>query len=142
MKLRGAFLMAILTGAIPLSGCASEPKVELKGESFTVAIADSLDEQARGLMFVRDMPHDRGMLFVYASPQPQAFWMKNCDIPLDILFFDADARFINAHYEVPICSADPCPHYASTAPARYVLELNAGVGRALGLARGDTLKLP
>ncbi|HVF33878.1 MAG TPA: DUF192 domain-containing protein [Candidatus Saccharimonadia bacterium] len=126
-----------------LSGCAArEPRVELKGVRYTVAIADSLDEQARGLMFVREMPRDRGMLFVYAQAQPQAFWMKNCYIALDILFFDADARFINGHYDVPVCRGDPCPSYASTAPARYVLELNGGVGRALGLARGDVLTLP
>ena len=59
-----------------------------------------------------------------------------------VAYFDAEARFINAHYNVPVCRGDPCPTYASDAPARYVLELNAGVGKALGLARGDVLTLP
>ena len=93
-------------------------------------------------MFVREMPADHGMLFVYEHAQPQAFWMKNCYIPLDILYFDGNARFVSAHYNVPVCRGDPCPMYASEKPARYVLELNAGVGRALGLAPGDPLTLP
>ena len=142
MRLAARLAFAALA-ALPASGCgAREPSVELRGERFAVDIADSLEEQVRGLMFVREMPRDRGMLFVYPAPAPQAFWMKNCYIPLDILFFDGEARFINAHYDVPVCRGDPCPSYASTAPARYVLELNAGVGRALGLERGDALTLP
>ena len=141
MRLARRAFAAMLVLA-PLGGCASEPTVELKGERYAVAIADSVDEQARGLMFVREMAPDRGMLFVYERAQPQAFWMKNCYIPLDILFFDADARFVNAHYAVPVCAREPCPTYPSEGPVRYVLELNAGVGRALGLERGDPLTLP
>lgn len=138
-----ALVASVALAAASLSACAAkEPRVELNGTRYTVSIADSLDEQARGLMFVREMPRDRGMLFVYAQPQPQSFWMKNCYIALDILFFDADARFINAHYDVPVCSTEPCPTYSSEAPARYVLELNAGAARGLALERGDVLTLP
>lgn len=138
-----ALAAAFVVGDLLLTGCAAnEPRVELKGRKFTVSIADSLDEQSRGLMFVRELPRDRGMLFTYAHAQPQSFWMKNCYIALDILFFDADARFINGHYDVPVCGSEPCPTYSSEAPARYVLELNAGVGRSLGLTRGDALDLP
>ena len=138
----GRFFAALLACA-PLAGCAADgPTVELKGERYAVQIADEFDEQVRGLMFVREMPDDHGMLFVYDHAEPQAFWMKNCYIPLDILYFDGNARFVSAHYNVPVCRGDPCPNYASEKPARYVLELNAGVGRALGLAPGDPLTLP
>lgn len=143
MRAGAGAALALLLACAPLAGCAAEgPTVALKGERYVVQIADEIDEQVRGLMFVREMPRDHGMLFVYEQAQPQAFWMKNCYIPLDILFFDADARFVNAHYNVPVCRGDPCPQYASEKPARYVLELNAGVGRALGLAPGDPLTLP
>ena len=143
MKAAAGILFAALAACAPLTGCAADgPTVELKGERYVVQIADEYDEQVRGLMFVREMPDDHGMLFVYDHAQPQAFWMKNCYIPLDILFFDGNARFVSAHYDVPVCRGDPCPSYASEKPARYVLELNAGVGRALGLAPGDPLTLP
>jgi len=121
---------------------ASGDTVVLKGQKFKVEIVDSPEEQARGLMFREELDPDAGMLFVYASAEPQAFWMKNTRIPLDILFFDDSARYLGAQLNVPICRGDPCPAYPGPAPARYVLELNAGRAEALGLQPGDPLKLP
>lgn len=141
-------LVALLLGALvalPLAGCAGEaalPEVGLKGERFKVEIADTLEEQARGLMFRRELARDHGMLFVYAQAQPQSFWMRNCEIALDILYFDGQGRFINGHYGAPPCRTATCPTYDSKRPARYVLELGAGVGRALDLREGDPLDLP
>lgn len=140
----GGALLAILL-AVPLAGCAGEaalPEVGLKGGRFKVEIADSLDEQSRGLMFRRELAPDHGMLFVYAQAQPQAFWMRNCEIALDIMYFDAQGRYINGHYGAPPCRTAQCPTYDSRRPARYVLELGAGVGRALDLKEGDPLQLP
>ena len=128
-----------------LAACAmagGAPTVELKGSRFQVEIADQPEEQMRGLMFRRELPADHGMLFVYQVAERQSFWMKNCYIPLDIMYFDEHARLINAHYGVPVCRGDPCPTYPSEAPARYVLELGSGVGRALELKPGDQLSLP
>lgn len=134
-----------LAALLPLAGCASEPAmpvVGLKGEQYRVEIADDLAEQSKGLMFRRDLPRDQGMLFVYAEPAPQSFWMRNCEIALDILYFDDQARFINGHYAAPPCRTAQCPVYSSERPARYVLELGAGIGRALDLKAGDPLTLP
>jgi hypothetical protein len=137
-------LARAVLGALLLSGCASalEPVVVLRDQRYTVEIADQPEEQIRGLMFRRELAPDRGMLFTYDRAQPQSFWMHNCYIPLDILYFDEHARFINGHYNVPPCNGDRCPTYAAQAPARYVLELGGGVGQALGLAPGDELTLP
>lgn len=137
--------LALLVWLLPLAACAvggAAPSVTLKGQRFTVEIADDLAEQAQGLMFRRELAPDHGMLFVYGRAQPQGFWMKNCYIALDIMFFDDDARYINGHYGVPPCQRDPCPIYASNRDARYVLELGAGIGKALALAPGDELSLP
>lgn len=142
---RAAALLLAALLALPLAGCASEPgmpQVGLKGQQFRVEVADSLEEQTRGLMFRRDLPRDQGMLFVYAQAQPQAFWMRNCEIALDILYFDGEGRFINGHYGAPPCRTAQCPTYESKRPARWVLELASGVGRALDLKEGDRLELP
>ena len=136
-------LHALAVAALALTSCAAaEPSVELKGHRFTVEIADDLEEQQRGMMFRRELAEDRGMLFVYDFAQPLAYWMRNCYIPLDILYFDADGRFINGHFGVPPCRTAQCPNYASSRPARYVLELASGVGRSLDLSEGDSLTLP
>jgi hypothetical protein len=138
-------LFAIVAFALAMAGCASGPSlptVELKGQTFTVEIADDFQEQAQGMMFRRELARDHGMLFVYDQAQPQAFWMRNCHIPLDILYFDAEARFINGHYNAPPCNAQQCPNYVSERPAKYVLEVAGGVAKAMNLVAGDRLTLP
>jgi uncharacterized membrane protein (UPF0127 family) len=138
-------LRALAAGVLLLAaGCGAEGKdsVRLSGQRYQVEVVTTDEARARGLMFVEHMPADHGMLFVYPDTAPRAFWMKNCRIPLDIIYFDAEARFVSAHYRTPICQGQNCPSYASEGPARYVLELNAGVGEALGLKPGDVLTLP
>jgi uncharacterized membrane protein (UPF0127 family) len=66
--------------------------------------------------------------------------MKNTKIPLDILYFDNDRKLVSQQRDVPPCSlGDACPPYPSDAPARYVLELNAGQAEKLKLQDGATL---
>lgn len=130
---------------LALAGCTSAaggPAVTLKGRTYTVEVADEIAEQSRGLMFRRELAPDHGMLFVYPAAEPQAYWMKNCHIPLDILYFDGQAKFVSGYYNVPPCNSAQCPSYPSGKPVRYVLELAGGVGKALGLEPGDELTLP
>lgn len=125
------------------SGCAlsRQPWVELNGERYTVEIADDDEERARGLMFRDRMDETHGMLFVHDREEPQAYWMKNTRIPLDILYFDSQRRLVAQQRDVPPCSAgDACPSYPSGAPARYVLELNAGQAARLKLRDGAVLR--
>ncbi len=135
-------LLALIVLVTSCASGSSLPSVEIKGQRFSVEIADDFPEQAQGLMFRRELQRDHGMLFVYDEAEPQAFWMRNCYIPLDILYFDADARFINGHYNAPPCNAQQCPNYVSDRPAKYVLEVAGGVAKALNLAPGDRLTLP
>ena len=126
-----------------LSGCASADSswVELAGTRYAVEIADDDAERARGLMFRDAMPADRGMLFIHEREEPQAYWMKNTHIALDILYFDDQRRLVSQQRDVPPCSlGDRCPPYPSGAPARYVLELNAGQAARLGLQDGARLE--
>ncbi len=127
-----------------VAGCASghDAWVELGGERYTVEVADDEAERARGLMFRDELPAGRGMLFIHPREEPQAYWMKNTRIPLDILYFDDARQLVSQQRDVPPCSlGDRCPPYPSDAPARYVLELNAGEATKLGLANGAQLRL-
>ena len=122
--------------------CAkSGPTVELKGKTFTVEIAEDDASRQHGLMDRTQMDDDHGMLFIFQDDAPRGFWMKNTKIPLDMLFFDADRRLVSVQHDVQPCVADPCPAYSSGAPARYVLELNAGQSRAIGLSPGDEMTI-
>ena len=133
----------LLGALLAVCGCASagSPWVELAGKRYSVEIADDDAERARGLMFRDTMPVDQGMLFIHEREQPQAYWMKNTRIALDILYFDAARRLVSQQRDVPPCTlGDRCPPYPSNAPARYVLELNAGQAEALGLKDGARLR--
>jgi uncharacterized membrane protein (UPF0127 family) len=140
LPLPAALAVAVL--AIVPAACAGEgASVELAGHRYTVEIAADDASRTRGLMDRTEMAPDHGMLFVFEDDAPRAFWMKNTKIPLDMLFFDADRRLVSVQHDVPPCTADPCPGYSSGAPARYVLELNAGQARTRGVAPGDALQI-
>ena len=128
-------------GAALQACAASGPYVELKGHRYTIEIAADDASRAHGLMDRTEMAADHGMLFVFDDDAMRAFWMKNTKIPLDMLFFDGDRKLVSIQHSVPPCLADPCPGYSSGAPARYVLELNAGESEKLGLTSGDPIEI-
>ncbi len=134
-----ASLLVLLT---LLSGCASAGSwVELGGQRYRVEIADDDAERARGLMFRDELAAGTGMIFLHDREEPQAYWMKNTKIPLDILYFDNARKLVAQQRDVPPCTAgNACPPYPSNAPARYVLELNAGEAAKLKLKNGAELK--
>lgn len=135
--------LLFLVAACSLSACAGarQPWVELVGHRYVVELAQDDAERARGLMFRDAMDADRGMLFIHDAQEPQAYWMKNTKIALDILYFDNDHKLVSQQRDVPPCSlGDACPPYPSNAPARYVLELNAGQAEKLKLQDGALLK--
>lgn len=134
--------VAVLFSGLFLSGCgnASEHWVELNGQRFQVEIADDDGERARGLMFRDRMDANRGMLFIHEREMPLAYWMKNTRLSLDILYFDDERKLVSQQRDVPPCSSgNRCPPYPSDAPARYVLELNAGQAAKMGLKDGAEL---
>lgn len=133
----------LLAALMTLAGCANgAPWVKIGGERYAVEIADDDAERARGLMFRDALAEGHGMLFIHDREEPQSYWMKNTRIPLDILYFDDKLALVAQQRDVPPCSlGDACPPYPSGAPARYVLELNAGEAARLRLQDGAVLEL-
>ena len=136
--------LALVPALLSVAACASagQPWVELGGQRYRVEIADDEAERARGLMFRDVLADGTGMLFIHPDEAPHAYWMKNTRIPLDILYFDSGRRLVSQQRNVPPCTlGDACPAYPSSAPARYVLELNAGEAARLNLGDGAQLHL-
>ena len=115
--------------------------VVLAGHNIDVEIAATDAARERGLMYRTHLTADHGMLFVYPDAQPRYFWMKNTLIPLDILFFDANRQLTSVWADTPPCKTDPCRSYPSAAPAKYVLELDAGMAASLGIKTGEKFTL-
>lgn len=105
-----------------------------------VEIADSPDEQAKGLMNRKKLGEDRGMLFVFPDQQVRSFWMKDTLIPLSIAYIDSDGRIIDLQ-DMKALDDQP-PHYVSAKPAKYALEANKGFFEERGVEVGDRADLP
>jgi uncharacterized protein len=106
---------------------------------FGVEMAVTPDEQAKGLMFRRELPEKQGMLFDFHREQPTSFWMKNTYVSLDMIFIRADGRILRiAENTVPLSEA----LVPSGGPVRAVLEVIAGTARKLGIAAGDRVTHP
>ncbi len=127
-----------------LSRSFAQDTIVIEGEAdacyrFNVWLATTPAQQRRGLMFVRELPRFAGMLFLYGEDAMLSMWMKNTYIPLDILFIRADGSVANiAKNTEPLSLAS----IRAAEPVRYVLELNAGVTDALGIAPGSRVYLP
>lgn len=137
------FSLLLLVFTLPAcSSLQSRPWVEIRGQRFSVEVADTFEERQRGLMFRDELAKDTGMLFIHVTEEPQAYWMKNTRIPLDILYFSKDLKLVSAQERVPPCSAgDRCPPYPSEGPALFVLELNAGSVELFKIQPGDVMKI-
>jgi uncharacterized membrane protein (UPF0127 family) len=134
--------LAIVLAVLVCASCAAqEPYVVLKGQRFSVELAETSEKQALGLMFRDSMAEDHGMLFLFPAESRRSFWMKNTRIPLDILYFDSDLVLVSVAADARPCRSARCPSYPSEGAAQYVLELNAGKAAELGVRPGDVLEL-
>jgi uncharacterized protein len=107
--------------------------------TFAVEMALTPEEQAKGLMFRRELPEGRGMLFDFQREQSASFWMKNTYVSLDMIFIRADGRILRiAENTVPLSEA----LVPSGGPVRAVLEVVAGTAKKLGIAPGDRVAHP
>jgi uncharacterized protein len=103
---------------------------------FTVDVAATPEQQQRGLMFVRSLAPDRGMIFPYDPPQPVAFWMKNTLIPLDMIFIRADGTIARITTAKPLDETSVPSGEAVVA----VLEIQGGRAAELGVREGDRVE--
>jgi uncharacterized membrane protein (UPF0127 family) len=104
--------------------------------AFDVWVADTPERAEQGLMFVSDLPENKGMVFPLEPPRVETMWMKNTYIELDMLFIRADGRVTKiierAHpLSLEILSSDD--------PVAAVLELKGGLVARLGLKSGDVV---
>jgi uncharacterized membrane protein (UPF0127 family) len=128
----------------PAEPLSSFPRTQLRvtghgGAShlFDVWIADTPQRSQQGLMFVSDLPDNKGMVFPLDPPRVENMWMKNTYIELDMLFVRSDGRVGKI-----IERAHPLSEeiLSSDAPVAAVLELRGGLAAKLGLKVGDLVR--
>lgn len=161
MKHKSLKIMALITlGAFCLctSSCQTDKKKSIKplvisfkkeGEltlrkastdtiikTLDIEIADDDYQTQTGLMYRTSMATNQGMLFVFPNAAYHSFYMKNTHIPLDIIFIDANKSIINIQKNAKPFDETSLP---SEAPAKYVLEINAGLSDQWQLNTGDKI---
>lgn len=111
-----------------------EIQQQREAHKFEIWIAETSRQQSQGLMFVRDLPQDRGMLFIAEKPRVFSMWMMNTFIPLDMVFIGTDGRIAKI-------AANTTPHSLATvssdAPVKAIVELRGGEAARRSLKVGD-----
>lgn len=137
-----AFLLFALPLALAVPPAVAQPgrpntglaviKLTIDGHVIDAEVAATHAHRQTGLMYRFSLPPEAGMLFVFAVPQQQSFWMRNTYVPLSIAFIAADGRIVNIE--------DMTPHDErlkfSTAPVLYALEMRKGWFAQKGIRAG------
>lgn len=149
------FLTFLFLCCIPL-GCGAQSQtltatIPIGNEIFYVTIVNTTQTRAQGLMHRTEIPKDGGMLFVFPDAILRSFWMKNCLVPIDLIFLDSRGT-ITATHAMPIEEPktedeseweydNRLSHYWSNSPARFAIELQSGSIKRLGLEVNERIAL-
>ncbi len=126
-----------------LAACDPAPSVKIVSSSNTaraavrIEIANRPDTRELGLMYRKHLDKDTGMLFIFPSPAPVQFWMKNTEIPLDMIFADSSGRVVGI-----VANAEPYSerNVGGFDATEYVLEVNGGYASHHGIVVGDHME--
>ena len=137
-----AALTLFATVLMALPAAANEPQMDLPRTRLSAGmhqidaqVASTPMQRSIGLMFRKEMPPHEGMLFVFEQPGVQCFWMKNTLLPLTAAFIADDGQIVNLADMKPQSLDSHC----SSAPVRYVLEMNQGWFAKRGIKAGSRL---
>jgi len=107
--------------------------------AFSVEMAENEADRAKGLMYRKELPEGKGMLFDFKRDQEVSFWMQNTYIPLDMLFIRGDGTILRIAENTEPLSTKLVP---SGGAVRAVLEVIGGTARKFGIAPGDRVAHP
>ena len=104
--------------------------------TFHLEIASTPAERQKGLMYVKELAPDKGMMFIFPEESKRSFWMKNTYIALDMLFVDAQKKVLGILENVPVLNEEP---RSVEGNSMFVIELAAGAAKAHGIKPGSSV---
>jgi len=143
MSLAAVSVVLVTLCANPAARAASVQPLEIATKSgvqvFSVEMATTEEEKTTGLMYRKELPDGKGMLFDFSPEQQISMWMKNTYIPLDMIFIRADGRILRiAENTEPLSTKI----ISSGGLAKGVLEVIAGTAQKYGIQPGDRVAHP
>lgn len=111
-------------------------------EKFSLNVADTPEKRQKGLSNTRSLGDKNGMLFVFDEPTIPAFWMKEMNFPIDIIFLNNE-RVITVfpNVQAPKEENDPLPTYQPISPSNRVIEVKAGTVERLKIVPGNEIQV-
>ncbi len=163
-------VVALVAGLLPLTGCSNNTgkpsgnadtnieSVKIDGEWFQLELALDGETRYKGLSGRDHIEPDGGMLFVFPKPNDQRFVMRDCLVPIDIIYLDPAGRITAMHHMPVEPPRDPetepvtgvgatdkyeqrLKRYPSRYPAQFVIELAGGTLERLDLSEGELIDL-
>lgn len=107
-------------------------------QTIEVEFAKNDEERALGLMYRSSMDEHQGMWFIFPEEAPRSFYMRNTEIPLDIIYLDKDKKVVSIAKNARPYDETSLP---SEKPAMYVLEINGGLSDKWGIEKGDRIEV-
>lgn len=102
-------------------------RIVVNGFPILADIAITDEDQIKGLSIRDQMNENEGMLFVYAEPSRQSFWMKDMKFPIDIIWLNGTGSVVHVEENLRPCVPSlECPSFSPNENAQYVLETVAG----------------
>ena len=143
MSLAALTAVVVTLCANPAAQAASFQPLEIATKSgvrvFSVEMATTEEEKTTGLMYRKELPDGKGMLFDFSPEQQISMWMKNTYIPLDMIFIRADGRILRiAENTEPLSTRI----ISSGGLAKGVMEVIAGTAQKYGIQPGDRVAHP
>jgi hypothetical protein len=116
--------------------------ISYRGREFGVEMADTREKMQLGLSFRKELPRDRGIVFVYKKLEPHIIWMLNTTISLDIIWLDARGRIVHLEERAPPRrSLTDFKIFEPTERSLYVIEFPAGTVEKYGMTKGSTIDI-
>ena len=103
----------------------------------SIEIADDDYQTETGMMYRKSMEDNQGMLFIFPDSQYRYFYMRNTEIPLDIIYIDQNKSILNIQKNAKPFDETSLP---SKGPAKYVLEIKGGLSTQWNLENGDKIE--
>lgn len=130
--------LAMITGSA--FRFAEEDFAVINNRKVFLKIADTPEKQARGLMYIKKLPENYGMIFLFDRAEPRSFWMKNVEIPLDIIFIRKN-KIVKIIKNVPVDKENTDTIYKSVYKSDCAIEVNAGFCDRYNIKQGDAVLL-
>lgn len=105
----------------------------------TVEVAETPEQQERGLTGKTSLPEDEGMVFVFLEGRDD-FPGQATPLPLSVAFFDASGTIVGI-LDVEPCTKEPCPVYEAGDEYMGALVVSRGMFEEWDISEGDHAQL-